>query len=100
MYNAQYNKTLNVMYICLLLSSNILQGAFKFQSSAHRCGRLIMALKGATSVILENYLMPQLLALQPSIQKSMSFSTKCFLANGLVLWSLLHGLQNFPHPTL
>jgi len=54
----------------------------------------------ATSVIQENYLMPQLLALHLSIHKSMPISTKYFLASGLVMWSLLHDPQNFPYPAL
>jgi hypothetical protein len=58
MYNAQYNKTLNVMYICLLVCSPITQGAFKFQFSAHcSCTEGLV-----TSVIQEDYLMPHLLA--------------------------------------
>jgi len=45
-YNAQYDKTLYVMYVCLLLCSTIMQGAFKFQFSAHHYGHLILVPKG------------------------------------------------------
>lgn len=45
-YNAQYDKTLNVTHVCLLLCGTIMQEAFKFQFSTHRYGHLILVLKG------------------------------------------------------